>query len=652
MKVSVIIVNYNVKYFLEVCLHSTLRALEGIEGEIFVVDNNSQDGSAELVKQRFPSVHFIANKDNRGFAKANNQAFALAKGEYILFLNPDTVLPEDFFRKTLFYMDAHPEAGGIGPRLIDGKGRFAPDAKKAFPSLSVALFKGTGINQLFPRSPYFNKYYAVHVPEMSTAAVDALSGCCMMMRKTAVDAAGGAFDEDYFMYFEDGDLCYRIRQAGFQNIYFPETTVIHYKGESTRKTTLSYVKIFNEAFAIFARKHYSKRYAQLFLIFIQLGVVLRAILSAFKTILKVLKMPLFDAIVLVLALWFIKEFWIEQVKNILPIPLRSVYFTFPVYTLIWIVSMFLNGAYDQPYRGVRVVRGMLIGTIICLAYFGLIPSDLRYSRAIIIFTGISGSMLLLGLHELLHRTGIYKLVRYDALPRKAVIVASESNFSSTRDKLMQVHYAPDIYGRVSTDKEEAGSLALGSVEQMKPLLKTADIDEVIFCVNGVRYGEIIEQMQHCGDEYEYKIHLPGSQSFIGSNSSQTAGDLYTADRRFNLSQFAQLRNKRVLDIAFSLLLLVLSPLLAFLIQHPFSFLSNCLSVLLSEKTWVGYSAAGNLPLLPALRPGVLPPYTIVADFVPDEAVKQQMNAAYATHYNAWQDVGLIVRNFRFLGRKS
>lgn len=646
MKVSVIIVNYNVKYFLEVCLHSTFRALRGIDGEVFVVDNNSQDGSIELVQQQFPKVKLIKNNDNVGFGRANNQAVAVAKGEYILFLNPDTVMPEDFFQKTIAYMDTHPNAGGIGPRLIDGKGKFAPDAKKAFPSLSVALFKGTGINKLFPRSPYFNKYYAVHIGEYETAAVDALSGCCMMMRRTAIDKAGGAFDEDYFMYFEDGDLCYRIRQAGFTNIYFPETTVIHYKGESTKKTTLSYVKVFNEAFAIFARKHYKKSYAQTFMIFINLGVILRAVLSAFKTLLKVLKMPLFDAIVLGVTLWFIKEFWTEQVKNILPIPLLSVYLTFPAYILIWLLSLFLNGAYDQPYRGVRVVRGMFIGTVFCLAYFGLISPEFRYSRAIIILTGVIGSVLLLSLHEFFYRLGIFKLVRYDALPRKAVIVADDSSFNSTMSTLQSVHYAPEIFSRVSPADEHT----LGT-DRLKQLLYAANIDEVIFCINGMGYSEVIRQMEHCGPKYEYKIHLPGSQSFVGSNSSNTAGDLYTLDNRYNLSKSPHQRNKRVMDILLSVGLLLLSPLAVFFVKGP-AFFANCFAVLYGKKTWIGYVPGSETAGLPVLRPGVLPPYNMLDDFVPDPETQRTINIAYATNYHAVQDIFSVLKNFRYTGRKN
>lgn len=650
MKVSVIIVNYNVKYFLELCLHSVFRALKGISAEVFVVDNHSKDGSCAFIRERFPQVRLIENKDNKGFSKANNQAYFISSGEYILFLNPDTVVPEDFFEKTLSYMDAHPEAGSIGPRLIDGKGQFAPDAKKSFPSLSVALFKATGIHKVFPKSPYFNKYYAVHIGEYETAPVEVLSGCCMMMRREAIGKAGGPFDEDFFMYFEDGDLCYRILKAGYQNIYFPEITVIHYKGESTRKMTLSYVKVFNEAFSIFAKKHYGKQNARAFMLFIHIGVVLRAILSLVKTVLKAFKMPLLDAVVLLITLWVIKEFWTEEVKNIPPIPLHSIYLTFPAYLLIWGLSLFLNGAYDQPYRGSKVVRGMLVGTVLCLAYFGLVSSELRYSRAIIILTGVIGSLLLLAFHELLYRLGVFKFVPYDILPRRAVIVGGEACSQQTARTLQKVHYAPDIYGSIAPEGNPGH--ALGSLENIKPLLFTAGIDEVIFCVNGLSYRKIIKKMQECGAGYEYKIHLPGSISFIGSNSSSTSGDLYTADKRFNLSRFSQIRNKRVLDLSLSGLFILLSPALIFGIKNPGRFLRNCFSVLTGKKTWVGYAPVEQAQdFLPGIKPSVLPPYNILPGFEPTEKVKVKMNLDYGLHYKASRDLGLVLRNLKFLGRK-
>jgi len=647
MKLSVIIVNYNVKYFLEVCLHSVLRAAEGVDAEVIVVDNNSADGSCAMVRERFPSVVVIENKDNKGFSKANNQGAAIARGEYILFLNPDTVMPEDFFSKTLGYMDAHPEAGAIGPRLIDGKGQFAPDAKKSFPSLSVAIFKTTGINKIFSKSAFFNKYYAVHIGEHEVAPVDVLSGCCMMVRRKAMDEAGGAFDEDYFMYCEDVDLSYRIEKAGYKNIYFPEADLIHYKGESTRKMTLSYVRIFNEALVTFVKKHYSKKQARLFVLFINVGIILRAVLGAIKRVLKELHMPLFDALILLLTLWGIKNFWVEEVKNIMPIRPAIVYVTFPVYIALWLITLYLNGAYDPPYRALKVTRGMIIGTVAILAYYSLLPPEFRFSRAIIIFSGFAGTVTLLGLHELLYRMGILRFIPYDKLPRKAVIVAEENAYRQTAATLQQVNYAPELSGRISPQNEKKDALA--PLPEMKQLLYTAGINEVIFCINGLSYTQVFGQMQHCGKDYEYKIHLPGSQSFVGSNSSSTSGDLYTIDRRFNLSDFAQIRNKRLTDISFALLFLVIFPFTFFIIKKPGAFFINCFKVLFGRKTWVGYSTGVPTEYLPVIKDGIISPFNILPGYDPSETVKTQVNTAYAQRYTPMNDITLLLKNYKYLG---
>lgn len=647
MKVSIIIVNYNVKYFLEVCLHSVLRAAEGIAAEVIVVDNNSTDGSCAFVRERVPSVVLIENKDNKGFSKANNQAVAIAKGEYVLFLNPDTVMPEDFLRKTVAYMDSHPDAGALGPRLIDGKGQFAPDAKKSFPSLSVAIFKTTGINKLFPKSSYFNKYYAVHIAERETAPVDVLSGCCMLVRKKAMDEAGGPFDEDYFMYCEDVDLSYRIQKAGYKNIYYPEADLIHYKGESTRKMTLSYVRIFNEALVTFVKKHYSKKDARLFVMFINIGIVLRAVLGTVKRALKALHMPLFDALILLLTLWGIKDFWVNEVKNLMPIPPSSVYATFPVYIGLWLLSLYLNGAYDEPYRALKVTRGMIIGTIAILAYYGLLPPELRYSRAIIIFTGFAGTVLLLGLHEVLYRMGILKYIPYDKLPRKAVIVADEHTYKETAGILRQVHYAPELTGRIAPGTTAHG--ALTQIPEMKNVLYTAAINEVIFCINGLTYNQVFEQMQYCGDVYDYKIHIAGSQSFIGSNSSSTSGDLYTIDRRFNLAQFAHQRNKRLTDIAASLLFMILLPVTFFIICKPGKFFSNSLKVLIGKMTWIGYAKGVKSSYLPRIKDGAIEPYNILPGYDPSAEVKSKINLDYAQHYAPATDINLLFKNYKYLG---
>ena len=296
---------------------------------------------------------------------------------------------------------------------------------------------------------------------------------------------------------------------------------------------------------------------------------------------------------------------------------------------------------------------MLIGTVAILAYYGLLPPEYRYSRAIIIFSGFGGTVVLLGLHEILYRMGILRYIPYDKLPRKAVIVADEQSYLQTAAILRQVHYAPELSGRVGAEGQMAGGRDTGSrlssLPEMKQLLYTAGINEVIFCINGLTYTDVFSQMQHCGGDYEYKIHIVGSQSFVGSNSSSTSGDLYTIDRRFNLSDFAQVRNKRMVDLAASLLFIIFFPFTFFLVKKPWAFFVNCFKVIAGSNTWVGYAAGVNTNNLPAIRNGIIQPYNILPGYEPSPEVKTNINMAYAEHYAPITDVNLLLKNYKFLG---
>ncbi len=276
MTLSIIIVNYNVKYYLEQCLDSVLKATVGMVVEIFVVDNHSSDGSVAYLKPKFPSIHFIENKNNAGFSKANNQAIANAQGKYILLLNPDTVLGEQVLLNTCRFMDEHPDAGGLGVKMIDGRGIFLPESKRGFPSPRNSFFKMFGLSKFFPYSPFFSQYHLRYLNENAVHDVDVLAGAFMLLRKTTLDKTGG-LDERFFMYGEDIDLSYRIRLAGYKNYYVPEK-IIHYKGESTKKD-LRYVKIFYNAMILFYKKHYP-HYGFLYNGLIHLAIYFRAFLSA------------------------------------------------------------------------------------------------------------------------------------------------------------------------------------------------------------------------------------------------------------------------------------------------------------------------------------------------------------------------------------
>ncbi len=245
MQVSIIIVNFNVQHFLHQCLSSVEAALKGMSGEIIVVDNASNDGSCEMILKRFPEVITICNKENVGFSKANNQGVARAKGKYILILNPDTVLSEDTLQKLFSFAEKNPKLGAISVPLFDGTGKFLPESKRNIPTPWVSLKKLLGKSK---------QYYVEHLSESESGKIDILAGAFMWMEKANYQEVGG-FDEDYFMYGEDIDLSYKLLKKGFQNYFFAQTHVIHYKGESTQKDT-KYLKNFYSAMRIFYIKHF------------------------------------------------------------------------------------------------------------------------------------------------------------------------------------------------------------------------------------------------------------------------------------------------------------------------------------------------------------------------------------------------------------
>ena len=275
MQLSVIILNYNVRYFLEQCVLSVQKALEGIDGEIIVIDNNSSDASCTMMQQRFPQIKLIANKENLGFPKGNNIGVAQAKGEFLCILNPDTVVAEDTFSKILNPKNWSANTGIIGCKLIDGTGNFLPESKRGIPTPWVAFTKIFG---LYKFSNSFGKYYAQHLTENESGEVAILVGAFMVMQRELYNKISG-FDENCFMYSDDIDLSYRVLQEGKSNYYFHETTVIHYKGESTVRDG-TYMKRFQEAMNFFYKKHF--KVSVFFSIFMKIGIVFFSFVKMFQ----------------------------------------------------------------------------------------------------------------------------------------------------------------------------------------------------------------------------------------------------------------------------------------------------------------------------------------------------------------------------------
>ena len=276
MQLSIIILNYNVRYFLELCVLSVQNAIQNSDAEIIVIDNNSQDDSCEMMKKRFPNIKLIENKENSGFPKGNNIGVAAAIGEYICILNPDTVVAEDTFSKVLAFAKKQKELGIVGVKLIDGTGNFLPESKRGIPTPLVAFTKIMGLYKILPKT--FGEYYAQHLSENQTGKVDILVGAFMLMKRDLYLEIGG-FDENCFMYSDDIDLSYMALKKGKTNYYFHETSVIHYKGESTVKDE-TYMKRFQEAMNFFYQKHF--QVSLLFSVFMKVGIVFFSMIKKFQ----------------------------------------------------------------------------------------------------------------------------------------------------------------------------------------------------------------------------------------------------------------------------------------------------------------------------------------------------------------------------------
>lgn len=283
MQVSIIIVNYNVKFFVEQCLYSVLAAVENLSAEIIVFDNNSSDDSYTYLNDKFEQVQFIWNTTNEGFSKANNIAAQKATGNYILFLNPDTIIAKDSIEKCLAFHDGKPNVGALGIKMIDGGGDYLKESKRGFPTPLSALFKFSGLAQIFSNSTIFATYYLGHLSPDTNNAVPILSGAFMMVKSDILKMTNG-FDESFFMYGEDIDLSYRIEKAGHTNYYLADSAIIHFKGESTKKDNQRYVKLFYGAMQLYVVKHYGKIEAGFYSFFIHAAIRLQSITNSIKNI--------------------------------------------------------------------------------------------------------------------------------------------------------------------------------------------------------------------------------------------------------------------------------------------------------------------------------------------------------------------------------
>ncbi len=643
MKLSVIIVNYNVEHFLEQCLLSVRKASKSVDMEVFVVDNISIDGSVTMVKEKFPEVILIENKDNVGFSKANNQAMRIAKGEYFLLLNPDTVVEEDTFKKVVSFMDSHPNAGGLGVKMIDGKGKFLPESKRGLPTPAVAFYKIFGLSSLFPKSKKFGRYHLGYLDKEETNEIEILSGAFMLMRKKVLDKIG-LLDEAFFMYGEDIDLSYRIILGGYKNYYYPETKIIHYKGESTKKSSVNYVFVFYNAMIIFAKKHFSEKNANTFSVLIKVAIYLRASIAIANRFVKKVSLPILDFIVSVAFLFVIAHFYQELKPVKLEFSLLKI--ALPLYGGIWSLSMFFSGVYDKPIKIMKLVKGSFIGLAIILIIYGLLPKSVQFSRVIILVGMLTTMFSYFSIRGFFHLIGIkgYNLVT--TTKKRYVIIGSLEEVKRVKSLLEQISEVSYVATLSPNNQNE--QLFDGSINQLEDFIHINKINEVVFCAKDLSAQEIIHQMSSVKthENVDFKIAQPNSLFLIGSNSIHTSGDIQLLELN-NINKPENKRNKRLFDWFSASALLLLSPFIIFIQTNKFQFLKNTLSVWIGKNTWVSFNSTDERLHLPNLKPGIFP---ITSGENKIERL-HKLNLIYAKDYSVSLDFKVLMQQIKNLGNK-
>lgn len=613
---------------------------------MIVIDNNSPDHSIEYLEPAFPGIMFIANKENIGFAKACNQGFKKTSGKYILFLNPDTIVPEDCFRKCMDFMEAHADAGALGIKMLDGSGRFLKESKRAFPSPMTSLYKLFGLSKLFPKSKVFSKYHLGYLDENKNNEVDVLAGAFMMIKKEVLDKTGG-FDEVFFMYGEDVDLSYRIQKAGYKNYYFADSSIVHFKGESTRKGSMNYVRMFYNAMSIFVRKHYSSGRAGVFNFLIHIAIWIRAALSATGQFIRRIGLPVIDAGLILLCFWLIKNIWIVWIRPETEFDQRLLWIAFPAYTVFFLLTAYYAGLYDRWYKRRELVSSMLLATVCLLAAYALLPERFRFSRGILLFGSLLAFFVISFFRWILIRTNVLSSSNGGEEKANTLIIASSDEFVKVSQLMKEAGLQEKVLGRVAVDEKD--NTAIGYWKQLKKINDAVPFKEIICCEGKLPFSQIIGIFQYLPQGVHIKFHVSGSRSIVGSNSKNRSGESVSVENGFNLANPYNKRIKRLIDIFISFFALITFPLQLLIVKKPFLFFANCFSVLFAKKTWIGYAVQEKK--LPHLRPGVLACNGIVASSVQQLTTEslQMLDYWYARDWEASAEIKLLWKMYRRLG---
>lgn len=659
MDLSIIIVNYNVKEFLQNLIHSIEKASLNLSKEIIIVDNASDDGSVDFIKEKFPQVKLLANQKNLGFGKANNIGSKHAIGKYILFINPDAIVAEDTFEKMIQFFEKNPDAGLAGCKILNPDGTLQLACRRSFPGPWTSFTKVTGLSTLFPNSKIFARYNLTYLDENKTYEVDAISGSFMMMRKEVFEKVGG-FDEQFFMYGEDLDLCYRIQKTGVKVFYIHSTQIIHYKGESTRRSSLDETKVFYSAMHLFVKKHLSS--SLLVELILRSAIAVRSVF-AFLGLRKLVILSVFlDFICFDLCL-FAAENLYHSFSTWSGFPYFSIPIVYTVPATIQILVSFGIGNYKKDKLSVLLTLLSILISLPILTSLTFFFKDFAFSRAVVLITYLF-LFVILSVWRIAVKI-IFKtsLVDDDLKQKRTLIVGLDDGAIQIGRKIRKKKTdRRSVIGLIGFSNKNIGDKiesfeVIGTDQNIKRVIKENKINEVIFSSGELSYNRMMEIVSKCREEnVEFKIVGSNLDFIVGKTAVTMLDDMPVIELKYNISQTQFKVIKTLFDYS------VVIPSL-FLI-YPFIFFKGKLAKSQSDftKFILGFPdiIRGKASLVgPAYSESIkdnflgkkgLTGYWYIENENPEELEK--LNFYYAKNQNIWLDLEILAKSLNKMWSKK
>jgi GT2 family glycosyltransferase len=651
---SIIVVNFNVKEFLKNLLDSIKKASQNFSLEIIVVDNASDDGSVEMIKDKFPEIILIENKSNLGFGKANNQGLKIAKGKFILLINPDTLVAEDTFVKMIDFFNANPDTGMAGCKILNPDGTLQLACRRSFPGPWTAFTKVTGLSTLFPKSKLFAKYNLTYLDENQTYEVDAISGSFMMLRKEVYEKVGG-FDEQFFMYGEDLDLCYRIQKAGYKIYYVHTTQIIHYKGESTKRSSLDETKIFYQAMHLFVKKHLSS--SLIVEMILRFAIAVRTLFAFIgKSKLVILGVTL-DFLVFNFCLYLAEHFymsvkpeWIGFSKEALP-----VIYTVPA--LIHILISSFVGCYRKNNLSILKVFVSLFLSFPILTSLTFFFKQFAFSRAVVIILYVI-VFVAFSFWRLFIKLTFKNLFKSEFEKQKrTLIVGTDDSSQQLANKIRQKKTElRNIVGIIGDSYKQVGEKInsfeiLGTEQNINKVIRDYKIDEVIFSSSALSYNKMMQIVSTLKKENVEFLVVGNDQDFIvGKTAVSILEDIPLFEVKFNISDFKMQIIKKTFDFITSFITLIfIYPFIFF--KHKISkkksdfndFILRVPQVFIGKESFVGPKSDKSDKNIYLGKVGLTGFWYIEQG---DEEYQEKLDFYYAKNQNVWLDIEILTKSLK------